>query len=270
MIQKFGQLVLSFKVSCSGRIFEDPDKQRTSVTRDNLGLFHINVESVRNKIHGLEMFLEDFNTPIVCLTEHDLTIEEAQMFSIKWVSCVYRSTSVVISENADYVLFIALLEKALTLLQNKDIITAGDFNTHFERDNKYCTNLLDLMSTYGLQKMLKSNTRKKSCIDNIFINFNIELCKTQIATEFMFDHLGQLLMFRVPSTSTVKTTLKECRPITEQGKLIFFNLVENINWDFIKDPDSNKEFETFIIKIQICLHTAFPKKMLPAQQGDNL
>nr|CAI5855747.1 unnamed protein product [Callosobruchus analis] len=45
----------------------------------------------------------------------------------------------------------------------------------------------------------------------------------------------------------VKATLKECRPITEQGNLILFNLVEIINWDFIQDPDvdSNKKFETF-------------------------
>nr|CAI5848024.1 unnamed protein product [Callosobruchus analis] len=113
--------------------------------------------------------------------------------------------------------------------------------------------------------MVTLNTRNNHCIDNIFLNINTESCKVRIISEFMSDHLDQLLNYR----ATVETVLKECRPITEHGKLNLFKLVEDINWNFIHDEtlDRNEKFEMFINKIQSCLHKAFPTKMLPTRSN---
>nr|CAI5846629.1 unnamed protein product [Callosobruchus analis] len=58
-----------------------------------------------------------------------------------------------------------------------------------------------------------------------------------------------------------------CRPITEYGKFVFFNLVDKLNWDFVQDSSLNcdNKFELFIHKLQNCLHEAFPEKNLPCR-----
>nr|CAI5857922.1 unnamed protein product [Callosobruchus analis] len=115
--------------------------------------------------------------------------------------------------------------------------------------------------------MITENTRNDHCIDNIFINFNITSCIATIESKFCSDHLGQKKIFQPPKTLPVSSAKIVCRPITEYGKFVFFNLVDKLNWDFIQDSSLNcdNKFELFIHKLQNCLHEAFPEKNLPCR-----
>nr|CAI5830366.1 unnamed protein product [Callosobruchus analis] len=181
-----------------------------------------------------------------------------------YVLSVYRSPSIVLSESEDHSAFQKVLERALNCLPNKNIIIAGDFNIKFGTNDKYCSSILDFLSTYGLQQMITSNTRNNNCIDNIFVNFSIDTCEASVETKFCTDHLGQKIKFVPPVLSPTRSSKKVCRPITESGKLVFFHLVENLNWSFIQDTKlgCDKKFETFIDIIQNCLYEAFPEKTL--------
>nr|CAI5841041.1 unnamed protein product [Callosobruchus analis] len=192
-----------------------------SLTKNNnkvncIELFHINCQSVRNKIQELEAFLVDSAISIVCLTEHHLSKSEIDTCCIQGFK------------------------------------------------NKYCSSILDFLSTYGLQQMITSNTRNNNCIDNIFVNFSIDTCEASVETKFCTDHLGQKIKFVPPVLSPTRSSKKVCRPITESGKLVFFHLVEKLNWSFIQDTKlgCDKKFETFIDIIQNCLYEAFPEKTL--------
>nr|CAI5851826.1 unnamed protein product [Callosobruchus analis] len=181
-----------------------------------------------------------------------------------YVLSVYRSPSIVLSESEDHSAFQKVLERALNCLPNKNIIIAGDFNIKFGTNDKYCSSILDFLSTYGLQQMITSNTRNNNCIDNIFVNFSIDTCEASVETKFCTDHLGQKIKFVPPVLSPTRSSKKVCRPITESGKLVFFHLVEKLNWSFIQDTKlgCDKKFETFIDIIQNCLYEAFPEKTL--------
>nr|CAI5831994.1 unnamed protein product [Callosobruchus analis] len=170
-------------------------------------------------------------------------------------------------ETEDHFTFLRILDDALSHLSNKNIIIAGDFNIKFGTNSRYCSAILDLLSTFGFQQMITENTRNDHCIDNIFINFNITSCIATVESKFCSDHLGQNIIFQPPKILPVSSAKIVCRPITEYGKFVFFNLVDKLNWDFIQDSSLNcdNKFELFIHKLQNCLHEAFPEKNLPCR-----
>ncbi|VEN59062.1 unnamed protein product [Callosobruchus maculatus] len=129
-----------------------------------------------------------------------------------------RSPSIVLSESEDQCAFQKILEQALSCLPNKNIILAGDFNIKFGTSDKYCSSILDFLSTYGLQQMIISNTRNNNCIDNIFVNFNIATCEASVETKFCTDHLGQKIKFVPPGLLPTRSSKKVCRPITESER----------------------------------------------------
>nr|CAI5820478.1 unnamed protein product [Callosobruchus analis] len=131
------------------------------------------------------------------------------------VISIYRSPSIVISESEDHFTFLRILDDALSHLSNKNIIIAGDFNIKFGTNSRYCSAILDLLSTFGFQQMITENTRNDHCIDNIFINFNITSCIATVESKFCSDHLGQKIIFQPPKTLPVSSAKIVCRPITE-------------------------------------------------------
>nr|CAI5837035.1 unnamed protein product [Callosobruchus analis] len=182
------------------------------------------------------------------------------------------SPSIVVSESEDHFTFLRILDDALSHLSNKNIIIAVDINIKFGTNSRYCSAILDLLSTFGFQQMITENTRNDHCIDNIFINFNITSCIATVESKFCSDHLGQKIIFQPPKTLPVSSAKIVCRPITEYGKFVFFNLVDKLNWDFIQDSSLNcdNKFELFIHKLQNCLHEAFPEKNLPCRPDMNI
>nr|CAI5867585.1 unnamed protein product [Callosobruchus analis] len=86
------------------------------------------------------------------------------------------------------------------------------------------------------------------------------------------DHKAQLLeaKFTVPS-GDVTQTQKICRPITQQGMFIFYHMVNNISWDFIRaNCEVNKVFTDFMALLENSFLSAFPEKTYTVRSDNSL
>lgn len=175
------------------------------------------------------------------------------------VLSVYRAPS------GNFEIFIDIIERALLRMSDAldcGILVAGDFNVWFGTGDDRATRLCDLLGTFNLEQTIFLPTRGDRCLDNIFINFNTELCKPRVIEVGLSDHRAQLLTFRAPSVVHAPCVKKVCRPITCVGKFCFYNMVDNLTWDFIDDRGigAGGKFEVFMQKVVECFLAAFPEK----------
>lgn len=100
------------------------------------------------------------------------------------VICIYRSPDGnidVFAETLSDVLNIACVNFEYVFL-------CGDFNVNFHEDT-YKSNLVkDTCSLFGLEYLVKQNTRSNNCIDNIFTNFSRDRVNTVIIDCYFSDH----------------------------------------------------------------------------------
>lgn len=190
------------------------------------------------------------------------------------LSCIFVNSlntvilSVYRSPSSSFSCFLGIVKKAISMLEFKNIIVAGDFNLRFDDENRVSAQFLDLLATYNLKQMIKTATRGQYCIDNIFLNFNTKVSSASTIETNLSDHLGQILNFKpaYENKNKSKTTYvqKECRPITQMGKLVFFNEVSNISWDFIKckNLSVNEKFDRFIENLLNSYLHSFPVKKI--------
>lgn len=176
-----------------------------------------------------------------------------------YVLSVYRSPT------GDFDTFLNVVEDVLKKVgAEKNIVLAGDFNVHFGTNEKQNLLLCDMLETFGLKQTILSKTRKENCIDNIFLNFNLESYHTNTFETNLTDHQGQFVQFDVTTISknNTRSDKKTCRPITMYGKQTFYNLVENISWEFIENInlDADNKCQIFIEYLQDAYHQAFPEK----------
>jgi hypothetical protein len=87
-----------------------------------------------------------------------------------YIITVYRSPL------GDFNMFIETMHKLLGKIdyKNKNLIIGGDFNMHFNTNNKYAQSFSDLLQSYGLYSHVKFPTRGLSAIDNVFSNIITE------------------------------------------------------------------------------------------------
>ena len=78
------------------------------------------------------------------------------------------------------------------------------------------------------------------------------------------DHVSILVDLSIICDETDKVTkLKLCRPLTAYGKLMFFEFISTINWDFIDgDIDVDNKFSMFLNNMLYMYYIAFPGKKL--------
>ena len=141
------------------------------------------------------------------------------------------------------------------------IVLAGDFNVNFGTGQREATYLCDLLETYGLQQTITEPTRDESCLDNIFINFNINTVIANNINLHLSDHLGQVAYVETKINKNENFSKKSFRPITQQGLIEFYNYVETQSWDFINtNLDAITKFELFMDFIQGAYLQSFPIK----------
>lgn len=173
------------------------------------------------------------------------------------IMTVYRSP------NGNFDIFLEKLYLVLELLikDNKVIFVSGDFNVHFHKINNQQTKMLmNIFNSFGFSKTYFGYSRNSHCLDNIFTNINKNNLHVQSMDTRLSDHLG----IHLESNINFKTPLKRInyRPITEQGLPILNTYLENVNWDFIDetDTDVDKKFEMFIMIITDAIENIFPLK----------
>nr|CAI5838983.1 unnamed protein product [Callosobruchus analis] len=106
---------------------------------------------------------------------------------------VYRSAGI-----RDMTLFYEKFEELLLHVNKsfKNIVIAGDFNIHFERENTITKDFVNLIESFGLTATISDFTRETGCIDNILTNFGPHLYNSFICEPALSDHMAQVLCVR--------------------------------------------------------------------------
>lgn len=174
-----------------------------------------------------------------------------------YIVCIYRSPS------GDFNSFLAKMDQTLTMIGiQKNIILLGDFNVHFGTKEKDEMALCDLLTSYGFKQMIYAGTRNDKCLDNIFVNFQTDAADASVVDTNLSDHLAQQIDIPVIKQNNNNTIKKTFRPMTQDGKNMFFSILENASWDFISDPriNTNTVANIFTNIIKEAYELAFPKK----------
>ncbi|KAG5881107.1 hypothetical protein JTB14_024352 [Gonioctena quinquepunctata] len=163
----------------------------------------------------------------------DKCVEVCGIFVKELKTCiilVYRSPS------GNFETFLNTLNNVLNQISmEQKIILLGDFNVHFCTEETECTQLCDLLGTFGLKQTIFKPTRKNNCLDNISDHEN-----------------GQLLEYQVPMANcTRQVNVKYVRPITE-----------------IENDCGFEEKSTFSISINDEIDVEIPMRERPAINAD--
>lgn len=167
--------------------------------------------------------------------------------------------------DGDFNVFLGAMTTLLDKISNMDkyIIINGDFNIHF---NKNCTNkhtFLNLVNSYGFVQMIYENTRIDACIDNIFINFCDNLnCITNVYDPLLSDHCALDISVDISPLKSRSSRISQViyRPVTSQGKLKMYYLLETETWEFINSNlDIDNKVSCFLQKILHLRNIAFPE-----------
>lgn len=185
-----------------------------------------------------------------------------------------RVVSVYRPPKSDLQIFLGVLERVLDCCAGSDldVIIAGDFNVHIHTTDKEWHALNDLMLSFDFRVTIFEPTRGTQCLDNVFVNFDGWRRYTSgVIDPGLSDHGAvsiqtELLVkaenIRIPHVS---------QPLTEAGKVRFFNLVEQINWDFIGRVclSVDDKFDMFINNISCALDVAFPTRVIFSSCGES-
>jgi hypothetical protein len=162
-------------------------------------------------------------------------------------------------------IFMQTIVKLFTMIdyKNKNIIIGGDFNLQFDSNNVNTQTLCDLLLSYELRPLVYFVTRKNSCLDNVFTNVLSSLIIVSPLCTHFSDHLGIIVTMPNHNCNKADTKLKVIRSLTEQGRFNFFNLLSNVEWDFIEsDTNANNKFHMFLNIIIYYLNLVFPIKTI--------
>ncbi|VEN37552.1 unnamed protein product, partial [Callosobruchus maculatus] len=172
--------------------------------------------------------------------------------------------------------FDTFLESVVNILMDLnhsvELIIVGDFNIKFNTAHHETTNFCDSMMGFGLKQVIFQPTRLESCLDNVFVSNGIDVCSVRVIDMNVSDHKAQLVeaKFPVPSGDVIHFQ-KVCRPITQQGMFIFYHMVNNISWDFIREScEINEVFTDFMALLENSFLSAFPEKTYTVRSDNSL
>jgi hypothetical protein len=122
--------------------------------------------------------------------------------------------------------------------------------------------------SYGLYSHVKFPTRGLSAIDNVFSNIITEDIDVTPVNFHISDHLGISVNLRTNHFITRKSKVKIVRPLSDEGKFMFFKFLENVNWNFVDlSFDLNVRFQMFMNTIMYYYNLAFPQKQIFCKTG---
>ncbi|XP_063902202.1 uncharacterized protein LOC135121850, partial [Zophobas morio] len=155
--------------------------------------------------------------------------------------------------------------------KSKYVIVGGDFNLLFGTNDAKANYFCNLLSSYGLYSTVRFKTRYNNTLDNVFTNINSDMINITPAKLYQSDHTG----------ICVNVTLKEAvfdnsfipkyvRPISQFGKIMFFNLLQQVDWSFIDqncDFNASDLFSIFIDTLLLYYNIACPEKKLSCNRS---
>lgn len=110
--------------------------------------------------------------------------------------------------------FCEILLSTLQYIENKNykhILVTGDFNVDFrDQNNRWANNVINIFSQFNLDMTIIEYTRtvgnSKSCLDNIFVNFNYN--RANVISTALSDHDAQTIYFQLTNYENNTTEYK--------------------------------------------------------------
>lgn len=105
-----------------------------------------------------------------------------------YIICLYRPPG------SDFTLFLSRVAQAVDAVgHQRNIIIFGDFNVQFGSNHFNAVTLCDMLESYGMRQMVSDATHQGNCIDNVFVNFQLDSAQVDIVDPLISDHSGLLL-----------------------------------------------------------------------------
>lgn len=173
------------------------------------------------------------------------------------ILCIYRSPcgDINIFKNNISAMLLILSEKFRTF----KLVIGGDFNIDFNTESKLNQDMIELFSSFGLSKRVLEYTRiygnSKSCIDNMFTNFEISTAK--ISDFHLSDHYSQILCLNTEREipPKYKTVLNK----NVANKTLFYHKLASENWnELYEQRDINDIIQTYYNILNYYMEIAFP------------
>lgn len=132
--------------------------------------------------------------------------------------------SVYRSPGCDVAVFLETLGSALgsIIFGDKVLVISGDFNVDFTKMDSGAAMVCDFLAGYGLSRTVEFSTRYDACIDNVFADQRFEYFATTQVRSGLSDHHGIHSTFRCIGSTVTDRPARLIRPITENGRNIFF------------------------------------------------
>ena len=195
--------------------------------------------SRKNHIHGGVAIFVKRELNCVVLDVSDICVEidcevcalYCEYFDVV-VACIYRSP------DGNFESFVDIVECLLSdiIVNYKHVIITGDFNVKFGTSDMRAGRICNLFASYGYSATVNEPTRQNNCLDNIFVNFEVDSCKTLVVDTGLSDHSAQTISVKVDLIEGCKDTATITRPLTEVGFCAFFEYFSDYAWDFLCDP----------------------------------
>ena len=192
----------------------------------------------------------------------------------KVIANIYRSPSRKIEG------FNPLLDKVLWKINRhskKHVLLAGDFNADLIKYDNVAAyqELIDIMSNHGFVQLVSRPTRitdnSATLIDHVYTNNLENTISCNIVTVDISDHLATLTTIKLGNaseridfrnTTSATTEQSSYRIFNEANDQNFKNLVAEVDWSSVIDPNINaeKNFDYFMQIYNENYNTAYPPK----------
>lgn len=154
------------------------------------------------------------------------------------------------------------------------IVFNGDYNIDLLSSNNNSSQLLDILSFFGMIQLTSKATRlhnnSRSLLDLVFTNIPNIISKTGIIIDSPSDHF--ITYFTVKSNKTLcLPTYESKRDFSNENELKFINLISQLNWNFITELDCvNLACNEFMDTLKTIYSLCFPVKIFYSKPRKNL
>ncbi|XP_039287312.1 uncharacterized protein LOC120351993 [Nilaparvata lugens] len=149
------------------------------------------------------------------------------------------------SPSGNFDSFCDLFERLLLSLNrhsnNYSFVIAGDFNVNFICDDQKSRYVIELLKSFGLYITCNEPTRGPSCLDNVAVSFQQDVCETKVIDLHGDDHSALVSNFSMSGSSMVSAATPtwhanyvfSSRRVHETALIHFKNDLARTSWDAV-------------------------------------
>lgn len=175
-------------------------------------------------------------------------------------------------------IFLEQIDKMLSVMytQYKKLIIAGDFNCDPGKHPADAHALKCVMSSYNLRPTVDGYTRitqhSRSCLDNVYINFNFNNYEASIYDPAISDHAGQVLALISDKAPEAKNECETRRVVSDQGLVRLKAMLTDFDWQGLglEGLDGDQSMSVFIEFLRRCMSECMVVKSISVRKDARL